>query len=449
MRRLLPLAAAAFTAAATAVPSTAVAATNGSVSGNLSAKPPKGAQASVVATSLVDGSMVSATRVSAKGAFKVSLPAGAYALSTTVVPKPGGGAVSTNVFPFSLKKGQKRTKIKVTPKKLKAKKKASAKASRSYTQELGQVTPGVTAFGIEEFTGGSGDWAHMARGLSHLLVSDLVGKTAGKTAVVATGRDRQAVESELELQKKYRKYFDPKTTVKRNFIVPDLTVGGTVSSSANGETAEVTVTIRDSRTGDVVDTITQTLTEDQAFEGAEQLAKTVGERVCRRPAAYELRLTVNGQGTFGTHTTSGTLDSTLTALRSGGAPGEPASAWSGVQGGDWTGVTGTSKVDCSLAVGMTAISWTAQLAVVSDTEVKVTWSYGGLGGALLTATCPVKDAPPVVIPGLPGPALMGITPDAATLPLGGGTIPLSGGTTSGDGGWSNTGQIAVKPVWTK
>ncbi len=448
MRRLLPLAAAAL-AAATAVPGTAVAATTGSVSGNLAAKPPKGAQASVVATSLIDGSVVSATPVSAKGAFKVTLPPGAYALSTTVVPKPGGGAVSTNVFPVSLKTGQKRTKIKVAPKKLKAKKKGSAKASRSYQQERGQVTPGVTAFGIEEFSGGTGDWAYMARGLSYLLVSDLIGKTACKTAVVATGRDREAVESEFELQKKYRKYFDPKTTVERNLIVPDLSVGGSVSTSADGKSAEVTVTIRDSRTGDVVDTITQTLTEDQAFEGAEQLAKTVGERVCRRPAAYELNLTVNGQGTFGTHTTSGALDSTLTALRSGGAPGEPTSAWSGVQSGNWTGVTGTSKIDCSLAVGTTDLSWTAQLGVVDDKQVQVQWSFGGLGGATLVATCPVKDRPPVIIPGLPGPALMGIKPDTTTLPLSGGTIPLSGGVSSGDGGWTNTGQLVVKPIWTK
>lgn len=450
-----PTLVAAATAATLFLPAVAAAATTGSVAGALGAKPPKGAEATVVATSLLDGSVVSASPITPKGSFKVTLPAGPYALSTSVVPKPGGGAVTTGVVPVSLKKGQKRTKLKVTTKKLKLRKgKTSSDAhagravgTRAYVQELGQVTPGVTAFGIEEFTGGTGDWSHFTRGLSYLMTTDLIGATPCKTAVIATGRDREAALGEFALQKKYRRFFDPKTLTKRNFILPDLMVGGTAVTAADGRSTAVTVTIRDARTGQVVDTVSGTLTEDRVFDDAEQLSKAVGERVCRRPAAYELQLTTNGHGEFATHSSDGKLDSTLTALRSGGAPGEPPSAWSGVQSADWSGVTTATKTDCSYATGATGLTWNAQLSVVGDAQVKVDWNFGAGAMATLITTCPRDDGPPVVIPGQPGPALLGITPLSSTLPLSGGVIPLSGGFTSGTDGWTNAGQLVVRPIW--
>lgn len=428
-------------AAALLTPAVATAATNGSVAGTT--KLPKGAEASVVATSLVDGSLVSATPVSAKGAFKVSLPAGAYVLATTVVPKPGGGAVATNRLPVSLKKGQKRTKIKVTTKKVKPKK-GTAKGTRAYAQERGQVTPGVTAVQIEEFTGGTGEWEYMGKGLAALLTTDLVNDTQCKRAVVANSADREKLKDELKLQES--KYVDPKTRVQRNWIIPDLRVNGTLTSSGN--TATVTVTITDARTGAVVDGIQKTMTTDQAFEQEGELAKALGERLCKRPAAYTLHLTDRGTGTFGTHDTSGNLDSTLTALRAGGAPGEPPAAWGGVQSTNWTGVTATGKTGgCTLAVDKTDFTWGAQIAVAGDSQIKVDWQSAGAAMATLIITCPVKDQPPFVQPGMPGPSILGISPETATLPLTGGVIPLTGGIANGDGGWSNTGQIEVTPVW--
>lgn len=440
-------------AATLALPATGFAAPTSSVAGALSAPPPKGADASVVATSLLDGAVVATGSISRKGAFKVTLPPGPYALSTTVVPRPGGGAVATGTFPVSLKKGQRRTKLRVTSKKIKLGKGrrssvgGAAVAERAYVQELGQVTPGVTAFGIEEFTGGTGEWAYLAKGMQPLMIADLVGQTPCKTALVATGRDREAILGELALQKKYRRFFDPKTLTKRNFILPDLLVSGTVTTSADDKTSTVTVSIRDARTGQVVDTVTGTLDENHAFDDVQKLSKAVGERVCRRPAAYELHLTVDGRGDFGTHTSTGRLDSKLTALRSGGAAGEPASAWSGVQTASWADVTATSKIDCTYTTGPTEVSWSAQLAVSGDAQVKVDWSYGGSAMALVVATCPRDDGPPVVIAGQPGAALLGTAPLSATLPLSGGVIPLGGGFTSGSDGWTNSGQLVVTPIW--
>ena len=431
-----------------AAPSAALAA-NGSVAGSLSTKPAKQAQASVLATSLADGGVVSASAVSAGGTFKVSLPAGAYAISTVVVPAPGGGATSTGAFPVSLKSGQKRTKIKVTTKKAKTRKgKKSALASRSYVQEKGQVTPGVPAFAVEDFTGAppTGDWQFMNQALTDLLITDLVGKTPCKTAVVANQRDRKLLEHELELQKS--KYFDPKTRSKRNFIISDLTVSGTISVAADGQSAAVNVTITDARTGQLVDSFPATLPHDGFFEAEEQLAKSVAERVCRRPAAYELTLAVNGQATFATHAASGTVNTTLTALRSGGEAGQPPAAWSGVGPLAWEGLTVTSKTPpCTYAPEPNSSSWSVSLGVVGDTQVQVDWSFASAAMATFTVTCPSDDGPPAVIAGQAGPALIGIAPTSATLPLAGGTVPLAGGITQGTDGWTNTGQLVVKPIW--
>lgn len=445
---LRPLLAAALLTGTTLVAPALAAAANGSVSGSLSTKPPKQAEASVLATSLADGAVVSAGPISAGGTFKVSLPAGAYAVSTVVVPAPGAGPTSAGRFPVSLKAGQKRTKIKVATKKARTKKgKTAAVASRSYVQEKGQVTPGVPAFSVEDFTGAppTGDWQFMNQGLTDLLVTDLVGKTPCKTAVVANKRDRKLLEHELELQKS--KYFDPKFRSKRNFIISDLTVSGTISVAADGQSAQVNVTITDARTGQLVDSIPATLPFEGFFEAEERLAKTVGERVCRRPAAYELTLAVSGQGKFATHTATGTINTTLTALRSGGAPGEPPSAWSGVGPLAWEGVSASSNTSCSYAADPNSSTWNASLGVVGDSQVKVDWSFASAAMATLTITCPSPSGPPAVIPGQPGPALIGIAPVSATLPLAGGTIPLSGGFTEGTDGWTNTGQLVVKPVW--
>ncbi len=426
------------------------AAANGSVAGSLQTKPPKQAEAAVLATSLVDGGLVSAGTISKSGAFKVSLPAGSYAVSTVVVPPPGGGATSTGRFPVSLKSGQKRTKIKLKTKKAKTKKATKAAlGSRTYVQEKGQVTPGVPAFAVEDFTGApsTGDWQFMNKALTDILITDLVGKTPCKTAVVANKRDRKLLEAELELQKS--KYFDPATRVKRNFIISDLTVGGTINVAADGQSAQVTVTITDARSGKLVDSFKSTLPYEGFFEAEEQLAKAVGERVCRRPAAYKLTLAVDGQGNFATHSAGGRLDAELTALRSGGEAGQPPTNWSGIADLAWTNVTFASKMsDCSYGSPLSPrIPWQAQLAVSGDTQVKVDWQWVGNDMASGTVTCPSDDGPPAVIPGQPATALIGAGPLSATLPLGGGSIPISGGFTSGSDGWTNTGQLVVTPIW--
>lgn len=425
-------------------------AADGTVSGKVTIKVPKQAQASVVATSLADGLLLAPATIGKNGAFKVSLPAGSYALSTLIVPPPGGGAVSADRFPVSLRSGQKRTKINVKPKKRKVKGK-KAIASRAYVQEKGQVTPGVTAFSIEDFTGAptTGDWQFMNQAMADLLTTDLVGNTPCDTAVVANKRDRKLIENELELQKS--KYFDPATRVKRNFIISDLTVSGTVSVAPDQGSAQVTVTISDARTGQLIDSLSSTLPAEGFFEAEEALAKQVAERVCRRPAAYKITLAIDGRGDFATHSATGHLDAELTALRSGGEAGRPPTSWAGVAQLGWSSVSFSSKLaGCTYGSPvMPMVTWQAQLAVSGDTQVKLDWSWAGNDMATGTVTCPSDNGPPAVIPGQPATALISTGPLSATLPLSGGTIPLTGGFASGGDGWTNTGTLVVTPIWAK
>lgn len=427
-------------------PAGAAAAKNGSVSGTVAGPlPKKGAgEATVFATRLADGTIAAAAPVRAKGAFKVSLPAGGYALSTVVIGKPGSAtALRTQRTPVTLKAGQRRSKVAVKVKKSKARK--SALATRAYVQESGKVTPGVTAFTIEPFADGTGDWSFMGRGLTDLLMTDLLGETPCPTAIIANSRDRKFLEAELEFQKS--KWVDPTTRVKRNFILADLVVTGGLTTAPDGQSSAVQMTITDARTGKVVDTIDATLRTEGVFDQAEQLAKTLGERICQRPAAYKLTLAVDGRGEFATHSATGRIDSELTAIRSGGAAGAPATSWSGLGALQWANLAFSSKTDCSYGSAIApSITWSAQLSVVGERDVKLDWSWAGNDSATTTVTCP--GDPPAVVPGQPGPALLQMTPLSTVLPLQGGQIPLTGGFTSGGDGFTNTGTLLVTPIWT-
>jgi hypothetical protein len=318
-------------------------------------------------------------------------------------------------------------------------------------QEHGQVTAGVTAFSVESFTGGTGDWSYLGKGLTDMLITDLLGEATPKckTAVIANAQDRKMIEHELDLQKS--KYFDPATRVKRNFIISDMTVNGTLTTAADGQSSAVHVTITDSRSGQVIDTVDATIQGEQFFEQEVELAKAVAERVCRRPAAYKLTLGVDGTGNFATHSAAGRLDSTLTALRSGGAAGELPTAWSGVGSMAWANITFASKIGECFYTSPSAptVSWSAQLTLSGEANVKVDWNPVGNDSTTGTVNCTDSKGHIASVAGQPGPALLGIQPASAVLPLAGGTIPLSGGFTSGSDGWTNTGTLVVEPIWSK
>lgn len=386
------------------------------------------------------GRLAAAATPSGSGAFSITVPEdGAYVLVTSVVAP--GKALSTAAVPVSVRKGQRRKGLRITPKRTK-------RAKRAFVQENGAVTAGVPAFSVENFTGGTGDWQQMNRGLPAMLTTDLVGGTSCETAVTANESDRALILQELRLQKS--RFFDPKTRVKRNFVINDYTVRGTISVNpgSGGQSATVAVRIENARTGATVDSFSTTLTTEQFFEGAERLAKVVGERICRRPSAYELTLRAPGDGNFATHRSTATANGTLTALRSGGEPGKQATAWSGVSTYSWSELTVASKTDCSYTNGASPVApWQASIAVQGEETIQVTWEVLGNDFPTFTVNCPQQNGSVVSVGGQPGPSLLGVTPLTFTLPLLGGTVQLGGGITTGDGGWTVSGTLVVKPIW--
>lgn len=413
----------------------------GTISGSVAGMPK--ASSGTASVRVVDGDtgrLAAVATPKPSGAFTVALPDdGAYVLTTSVIAP--GKPLSTAAMPISVKRGQRRKGVRLKPKR-------SKRGTRAYVQENGAVTAGVPAFSVEDFTGGTGDWAVLNRGLTDMLITDLVGQTPCETAVTANARDRKLVLQELKLQQS--RFFDPKTRVKRNFIVNDYTVNGTITvqPGSGGERASVSVRISNARTGAVVDTVTSTLTLDQFFEGEEQLAKVIRERVCRRPSAYELTLEARGVADFATHRSTGTARSTLTALRSGGEPGKQPTAWNGIATYLWGELSVSSKTDCYYTGGdAPAVPWNAAITIQGEDSIKVDWAPSGGDFPTFTVNCPQSNGGVASVPGQPGPSLVGVTPGAFTLPVLGGTVQLGGGISNSAGGWSVTGTLVVKPIW--
>lgn len=449
MRASTLLAAAVIAVAAFLPSSASAAAATGSVSGTVSAKPGKNGQGRIVATNLADGSVAAAQPISKTGAFKVALPAGAYGFEVIVVPAVGAGRVSTASFPVSLKAGQHRRKVVVKTKKPRSPKGGkSALGSRAYVQEKGQVTPGVTAFSVEAFTGATGDWGVLNDGLAAMLVTDFSGGTPCKTALIANSADRKELQKEIDLGKS--EYFDQKTRVRRNWVIGDLTVSGEFAMAPDGASALVTARITDSRTGAAIDNVIRKLSRDTLWDDITKLGKQIAERVCRRPAGYELALAVQGGGNFLSHTATGTVDSTLTAPTAGTDADQQPSAWSGTATTAWQNLAATANpgIPCSfLPDGSSALNWKADLAVDGE-QVRVAFGPTGNAESSFTAYCPTPNGT-AVTPGFKGPALFGADQGKGVVPLTGGTIPIS--ITWGEGGigWTNIGQLTVTPIWAR
>lgn len=443
--RASTLLAAAAIAASALLPSSASAAPTGSVSGSVSPKPGNAGQGRVIVRSLADGSTAAAQPISKTGAFKVTVPAGAYALTTVVVPPVGRGAtVRSATIPVSLKAGQRRTKVAMKTKQIKP----AVSATRAYVQEKGQVTPGVTAFSVEHFTGATGDWGVLNVGLSDMLVTDFSAGTPCKTALIANSVDRKELQKEIDLGKS--KYFDQKTRVRRNWIIGDLTLSGDISVLPGGGSALVTARITDGRSGKAIDTVIRKLDLSTLWDDVQKLGKQIAERVCRRPAGYELALAVQGGGDFLSHTATGTLDSTLTAPVTASDADQLPSAWSGTATAAWANLAATAKpgIPCSfIADGATPLTWKADLAVDGE-ELRVAFGPTANAESSFTAYCPTPNGT-AVTPGFKGPTLFGADQGKGTLPLTGGTIPISIIWGEGGIGWSNTGQLTVTPIWAR
>lgn len=160
------------------------------------------------------------------------------------------------------------------------------------------------------------------------------------------------------------------------------------------------------------------------------------------PEAYDVAIDVQGEGRFATHDATGTLRATIVATRQGG---DGAPRWRGTVASGWTDLSATSKIpDCSYGSPVSSGGLAAEIAATDDGErVTVTWGADGEQQGL-TATFTVSCENGSVA-GQPGPSLVGIGPEAFTLPLAGGTQAVGGGVTLGADGFFNTGTVTLTP----
>ncbi|MBJ7331594.1 MAG: hypothetical protein JHC95_16995 [Solirubrobacteraceae bacterium] len=410
----------------------------GVFSGSLGVTVPKGAQADVRAVNRADATVTESGQVSRRGAFTLKLPPGAYTVLGTIVPREGRPTLVRSAV--TLKAGQKRAKANL-------KKKRKPRARAAYAQELGQVTPGRIALGIPTFTGPpSGDLHYLAKGLSALTVTDLVGgyvNTPCKLTVVEIER-RAEVLKELEFQQS--PYVDPSTRLTRNLILHDIEVRGTLTPVGSDGDFTVTMRLVETATGKEVGKVEKSVTSnDQVFEQLEDASQALADELCKFSDVYKVTLNASGRGNFATHSGSGTVTSTLNARRAK----KDEMVWTDSGPFQWGSLSVATKIaECPLLAPIApAVTWSATLRL-SGEQLQVSWDLAGNDMATATVDCVPsgKDDPdPPPIPGMPVVSLLNTAPRQFTVPVAGGIQPIAGSVAEGADGFFDDGTIEIKP----
>jgi len=225
------------------------------------------------------GIVAASQRVGASGRYALSLPAGGYLVVGTVMDRQQGTVLTRPSASVRLRNGQKR-RVSVSVRKVR-RKKVRADARAAYVQESGAVTAGVTAVEVYDFTGATGDLAFLNKGITDIIITDIVGTTAAcPIAVIANARDRAAIATELRLQQSPE--FDPASRVRRDFIKPDVAVQGRLFNRAGAVAYEIK--IRNARTGVVLDTkIGEVKTDTTMFATLTAIGPDIAARICAPP----------------------------------------------------------------------------------------------------------------------------------------------------------------------
>lgn len=431
--------------AALLVPGPAAAATPprpGTFAGTLGVSVPKGGAGAVRAIDRATRTVRATKHVGRSGRFSLTLPPGGYLVVGTVA-RPDGRLVQKRVA-VSLKAGQKRKGAKLTARRTR-KRKAGRHATAAFVQERGNVTPGRVAVEIPDVTGTVSDpeLAAMRPGINDFLTTDVANTGGAACGLAVLEIDRRAdIVRELELQQS--PYFDPATRTRRNFIVADVEVRGTIREVAGGR-ATVTLTMVDKRSGKQLGSRSVTFGDD-VFDRLEELGRGIADDLCKLSDVYEVTLDVHGDGRFATHDGSGTIHTVLQARRSAG--GE---VWRATGPLQWTNLVFTSKTqDCPMTDPVAPlISWSVTIHVAGENQLQVTWTRDGNDAATASIDCyptgPDEPDPPPVA-GQPGPALLNTAPESFVVPFTGGTQPLTGEVSDGGDGFFNTGTMKITPA---
>lgn len=408
----------------------------GIFAGSLGVKVPKGAEADIRAVSRATGVLAASRPVPRTGRFSLKLAPGQYLVVGTVVTRQG--KLVQKRIGVSLKSGQKR---KRTSLKARKRKRRGARPRAAFVQERGNTTPGRIAVEILDVKGSVGDpdWDVFKLGINDLMMNDVLNaRDDCGTTLIEVDRRAELIR-ELEFQQS--PYVDPSTRVTRNLILGDVEIRGSIAR-VPGDRAKVTMVTVDKKSGKSLGVREVVLTRAHVFDQLETLAKRLADDLCKLSDMYEVTLDVTGEGRFATHSSTGVIRQTLRARRN--EPGRKVWRDSGPL--QWTGVTFTSKSECSYVdYVVPAIGWSVTILDAGDGQLQVTWTRDGNEGTTASVDCPGDPDPPP-IPGQPGVALLTTGPESFFVPYGGGTQAVSGIVADGGDGFFNTGSITVTPA---
>lgn len=431
----------------------------GEITGKVEGSRPTGSKGAVVvrAINASTGAIADVATVGSRGTYTLVVPPGAYGVRATVVAPGRTGGDAT--IPVTVTANQKRAGVTFRAKPsgtvAKAARAGAASvgsavaeptASRSYVTADGSEVAGVTAYSVEEFKGGSGDWKRVGRALPAFIQTELHDSTACASQGIANTRERRYVEQSLRFRS--GRVVAKGTKVQRNLIVADLAVTGTLKGS--GSRAAVSFAVVDKRTGKVLESLETSLSKAKFSAGVRKLAKQIGQRLCRTPPAYELTLSVNGTTDVQTHTATGVLSAKMIAKQTGGTGGQPDAVWRASDKLAWSQIAYKNKTSdkCQYVnVVPAAGTWTASLSVLGG-QLTVDWATNAeFYVAFTAATYACPNSTPVT--GQAGPSLAGVLPNAQRLPLSGGVLNVNGELNVANQIVRNRGTLTVKPLWTE
>ena len=402
------------------------------------------------------GAVADVATVGRRGTYTLVVPPGAYGVRATVVGPGKSGTDAT--IPVTVKENQKRAGVTFRAKPSGAVARAAradtgaalaageASASRSYVTADGSEVLGVTAYAVEEFKGGSGDWKRVGRALPAFIQTELHDSTTCASQGIANTRERRYVENSLRFRS--GRVVSKGTKVQRNLIVADLTVTGTIKGS--GSRAAVSFAVIDKRTGKVLESLETSLSKARFSAGVRKLAKQIGQRLCRTPPAYQLTLSVNGTTDVQSHTATGVLAATMVAKQTGGTGGQPDAVWRATDKLAWSQIAYKNKTsDKCPYVNIVPASgtWTASLSVLGG-QLTVDWATNPefyVAFTVATYACPGSSP----VTNQAGPSFAGILPNAQRLPLSGGVLNVGGELNVANQIVRNRGTLTVKPLWSE
>ena len=348
----------------------------GSVTGKL---PPASRALTAVRAIELGAAQVAATaHVGAKGAFRLALAPGAYVLDVSVTPRRGRAA--HRAVPVSIAPGQRRRGMRIAKPGARA---AAVGARAAVTQESGAIDPGRIAFVVEEFAGATGVFSGMDRGLDRdarrrPLEQPSMSHGPGRGSARPCARPAGAQAPEVQVLRS----IDPRQAQLHPAGHPDP---GRLRS--HGATLAYTVTLVDARTRVALETLSGTMPSATFFEAEQRLAAQLAKRICAYGEVFELTYTGTGTGNFPTHSAAGTLSAQAITAKPTAHDAQGATRWEGTSPMSWTGVTATSKIDCSFRDFLSGGTWTAKLDRVGET-LRVLWIADPASNGTATVACP-------------------------------------------------------------